>query len=405
MKKLCFVIMGYGKKTDIYSGETYDLDKTYLNIIKPAVEESGLECVRGDEIQESGIIDKSMYALLLHADLVIADITTFNPNAIYELGVRHAVRPYSTIILKEKNDSFPFDLSHNKIFHYEHMGNDIGATEAKRCIKELKSLIYNVLQNPETDSPFFQYISSIKPYVLSEEEYNSVIKELANKEKHVFAIVEKAKTEMDASNFEEAKKFWTKALNKVENEPYFIQQLSLATYKSKVPSERTALQDALNIISKLDPDNTNDPETLGITGAIYKRLWLLDNDVEFLNRVIEYYRKGFQINNDYYTGENYALCLEMKSQIEIDKEEKIYYKIEAKKTREKIIEIIDEIFEQDNFSQRNDIKWIYATYSICLLALGKDYKEYEKNFYSIAKADWEKETYEQSKNQIINFKN
>ena len=65
---------------------------------------------------------------------------------------------------------------------------------------------------------------------------------------------------MDASNFEEAKKFWTKALNKVENEPYFIQQLSLATYKSKVPSERTALQDALNIISKLDPDNTNDPK-------------------------------------------------------------------------------------------------------------------------------------------------
>ena len=48
MGKLCFVIMGYGKKTDIYSGETYDLDKTYLNIIKPAVEESGLECVRGD---------------------------------------------------------------------------------------------------------------------------------------------------------------------------------------------------------------------------------------------------------------------------------------------------------------------------------------------------------------------
>ena len=315
MKKLCFVIMGYGKKTDIYSGETYDLDKTYLNIIKPAVEESGLECVRGDEIQESGIIDKSMYALLLHADLVIADITTFNPNAIYELGVRHAVRPYSTIILKEKNDSFPFDLSHNKIFHYEHMGNDIGATEAKRCIKELKSLIYNVLQNPETDSPFFQYISSIKPYVLSEEEYNSVIKELANKEKHVFAIVEKAKTEMDASNFEEAKKFWTKALNKVENEPYFIQQLSLATYKSKVPSERTALQDALNFIYKLYHYNTNQPQTLGITGAIYKRLWLLDNDVEFLNRAIEYYRKGFQINNDYYTGENYALCLEMKSQI------------------------------------------------------------------------------------------
>jgi nucleoside 2-deoxyribosyltransferase len=125
MEKICFVIMGYGKKTDIRTGKTYDLDKTYLNIIKPAVEKAGLTCVRGDEIQESGIIDKSMYALLLKADVVIADITTYNPNAIYELGVRHAVKPYTTIILKEKKHEIPFDLSHVKVFSYEHMGNDI----------------------------------------------------------------------------------------------------------------------------------------------------------------------------------------------------------------------------------------------------------------------------------------
>ena len=60
------------------------------------------------------------------------------------------------------------------------MGNDIGATEAKRCIKELKSLIYNILQNPETDSPFFNTFLRLN-HVLSEEEYNSVIKELVIK--------------------------------------------------------------------------------------------------------------------------------------------------------------------------------------------------------------------------------
>ncbi|MDO9578398.1 MAG: TRAFs-binding domain-containing protein [Candidatus Cloacimonadales bacterium] len=404
MKKLCFVIMGYGKKTDIYTGQTYDLDKTYLNIIKPAVEESGLECVRGDEIQESGLIDKNMYALLIHADLVIADITTFNPNAIYELGVRHAARSYSTIILKEKHDSIPFDLSHNKIFQYEHMGNDIGVTEAQRCVAELKSLIKSIIGKSEIDSPFFQYISSIQPYVLPEEEYNSIILELANKEKHIFAIVEQATKEMNSSNFSEAKKLWEKALQKVENEPYFIQQYALSTYKSKEPSERTALQDALNIINKLEPNNTNDPETLGITGAIYKRLWLLDSDIEYLNRAIEYYRKGFQINNDYYTGENYALCLDFKSQTDLDDEENIYYKIEAKKTRKKIIEIINEIFEQENFEQRNDLKWIYATYSICLLILDKDNKKYEKLFFAQPLAVWEKETYESSKQHILKLK-
>ena len=97
--KICFVVMGFGNKTDYASGETINMDKTYHNIIKPAVEEVGLKCVRADEIHDSGMIDRSMYALLVRADVVIADISTMNPNAIYELGVRHAVKPQSTIIL------------------------------------------------------------------------------------------------------------------------------------------------------------------------------------------------------------------------------------------------------------------------------------------------------------------
>ncbi len=79
--------MGFGKKYDHTTQKTLDLDKTYKNIIKPAVKIAGFHCVRADEIQDSGLIDKSMYALLMHADLVIADISTFNPNAIYELGM------------------------------------------------------------------------------------------------------------------------------------------------------------------------------------------------------------------------------------------------------------------------------------------------------------------------------
>ena len=45
--KKCFVIMGYGVRTDYATGRDLDLDKTYKNIIKPAAEESGLECIRG----------------------------------------------------------------------------------------------------------------------------------------------------------------------------------------------------------------------------------------------------------------------------------------------------------------------------------------------------------------------
>ncbi|WP_205986632.1 hypothetical protein [Pseudoalteromonas sp. Bsw20308] len=170
-KKICFVIMGFGKKSDPESKMTFDLDKTYKNIIRPAVIEAGYECVRADEILDSGLIDRSMYALLMQADLVIADITTYNPNAIYELGIRHGVRPQSTIILKEENGKIPFDLDHNRMCMYSHMGEDIGFDEVERCKKHLVDLIENVTKKQEIDSPLYQFINNLNPPILPEEEY------------------------------------------------------------------------------------------------------------------------------------------------------------------------------------------------------------------------------------------
>ena len=50
MPKKCFVVMGFGEKTDLATGRTLDLDKTYRIIIKKAVEEAGLECIRADDM-------------------------------------------------------------------------------------------------------------------------------------------------------------------------------------------------------------------------------------------------------------------------------------------------------------------------------------------------------------------
>jgi hypothetical protein len=56
MNPVCFVIMGFGKKIDLATGRELDLDKTYQNIIKPAVTDAGYECERTDEILHSGVI-------------------------------------------------------------------------------------------------------------------------------------------------------------------------------------------------------------------------------------------------------------------------------------------------------------------------------------------------------------
>ena len=64
-KKTCFVVMGFGKKVDFETGKTFDLDMSYHNLIKPAVEAAGVECIRADEITHAGVIDVPMYERIL----------------------------------------------------------------------------------------------------------------------------------------------------------------------------------------------------------------------------------------------------------------------------------------------------------------------------------------------------
>jgi len=46
---LCFVDMPFGQKPDLKSGVVVDFDQIYNDAIKPAIEECGLEALRGDE--------------------------------------------------------------------------------------------------------------------------------------------------------------------------------------------------------------------------------------------------------------------------------------------------------------------------------------------------------------------
>lgn len=123
-----------------------------------------------------------------------------------------------------------FDLDHTRMFSYTHLGDDIGADESKRCQAELSLLIKSVSENSAIDSPLYEYIKGVTPPKLSDEEYDLVIKELAEQEKHIFAITGTALNYMADSNFIEAAKFWEKASHIVTSEPYFIQQHALCRY-------------------------------------------------------------------------------------------------------------------------------------------------------------------------------
>lgn len=401
-QKVCFVVMGFGKKTDFESGRTLDLDATYEAIIKPAAEAAQLRCVRADEIVHSGIIDAPMYEMLLRADLVVADISTGNVNAVYELGVRHALRPNSTIIMKEAKGRLYFDLNHVSTFQYDHLGDDIGFREAARAKRDLEALMKQVIVAAKPDSPVYSHIPNLRQPTLSEEQYQDLLDDAETFQDNLSGFIQSGLGYLRESDFLAAVRSFTSACQMKPDDPYILQQLALSTYKSKSPSEISSLIQALTIIGPLSPEVSNDPETLGIVGAIYKRLWLATKDPVQLDFAIQSYGRGFEIRRDYYNGENLALCYEYRADILSESDEVIYNKVAAHKVRVSIVKILGDLIASPEFEERSDKKWIYATLANCNFAVG-DNAEGERNeklFIDANPAKWELETYQANKQQL-----
>jgi len=385
--------MGYGVKTDYTTGRELDLDKTYQNIIKPAVKDAGLECIRADEVRHSGVIDVPMYELLINAKVVIADLSTYNPNAFYELGVRHALRPHTTIAISEKDLKQPFDVNHTVIRKYEHLGKDIGFSEVMRFREELQTAIQEILSDPRTDSPVYTYLPRLQPpYWETEPPAPSP----EPSKETLSTIVGRAKNALDADKFADAIPLLGLAHNLDPGNSYIIQKLVLATYKSKKPTHVDALKDALKILGQLDLDTSTDPETLGLAGAIYKRLWEELQDHAYLSTSIAYYEKGYWIKNDYYNGINLAYLLNVRAYEAGGGDDAITDKVLAKRVRQQVVRICEEL-QRVNFEERGDQYWILATLEEAHFGLGNSdlYLEAKDKAEAVAKAKWERDTTEE----------
>ncbi|GEO10225.1 TRAFs-binding domain-containing protein [Segetibacter aerophilus] len=380
-KKKCFVIMGFGEKTDLATSRILDLDKTYRVIIKRAVEEAGLECIRADDIIHSGVIDKPMYELLFAADIVIADLSTSNANAIYELGVRHALRPCTTIVMAEKQFKFPFDIGHLIIRPYEHLGKGIDAEEAERVREELKKAIQTLLDKQDVDSPVFTFLPNLAMAKLIDKLHERIEEAAIKADENTSELMELFKEARADGNWKGAKRNLKRLLEKRPKDDYILQQLALATYKSKDPDAITALEEAKEILQTLRPQQTADPETLGIWGAIHKRLWELKQDRQYLDEGIWAYEKGFYLKNDYYNGINFAFLLNVRASISTGKEA-IADIVIAERVRRKVLNICNDFLQKgikdDNGKpDKEQIFWVNATIAEALTGIGEKEKAKE----------------------------
>ncbi|MDH4442385.1 MAG: hypothetical protein QE284_18620 [Rhizobium sp.] len=108
-RKKCFVVGPIGADD---SEDRIHADWLLEMIIQPVFEEhfKDFDVTRADKISDPGRIDAQVISSLLDSELVIADLTTLNPNAFYEIGIRHTVqRPI--IHMHLEGERIPFDIA------------------------------------------------------------------------------------------------------------------------------------------------------------------------------------------------------------------------------------------------------------------------------------------------------
>ncbi|HUJ21756.1 MAG TPA: hypothetical protein VLX58_09560, partial [Bryobacteraceae bacterium] len=160
----CFVLMPFGRKANPFPGPSQiDFDRVYEKLVEPAVLKANLKPLRADQEISSGLIHLAMFERLLLCDFAIADLTTANPNVYYELGIRHAVRPWSTVLICGSTSRLPFDIEMSRTYLYAI--NDRGElSNPQNDIREIQARLEDVRQrivsNSVTeDSPLFTLLS------------------------------------------------------------------------------------------------------------------------------------------------------------------------------------------------------------------------------------------------------
>ena len=93
------------------------LDWAYDRLIKPAFEEAGYAVVRADDIESQQNILKDIVTELVESDVIVADLTSANPNVYYELGLAHGLGK-QVILLSQDVSEAPFDLRSYRIVEY-----------------------------------------------------------------------------------------------------------------------------------------------------------------------------------------------------------------------------------------------------------------------------------------------
>ncbi|MEK6301017.1 MAG: TRAFs-binding domain-containing protein [Acidobacteriota bacterium] len=344
MNPLCFVLMPFGKKPDA-AGSMIDFDAVYHQLIAPAISEAGLDPLRADEEMAGGIIHKPMFERLILCEYAVADLTTANANVFYELGIRHAVRPYSTPLIFAEGSRLPFDVSLLRALPYRLNADgtpaNVEADKAalKTRLVEAKRM---AAEAPTTDSPIYQLVDGFpdidhtKTDVFRDQvRYSAEMKgRLAKARKEGVEALRTLEQEfspireieagvvIDLFLSYRAVKAWQEMIDLVRSMPSPLAATVMVQEQLAMALNRAGRgEEAENVLKEVIERRGPSSETCGILGRVYKDRWEAASKAGenllargLLDKAIEAYLRGFEADwRDAYPGINTVTLMELKN--------------------------------------------------------------------------------------------
>ncbi len=328
--------MPFGSKPNP-AGGSIDFDTVYRELIRPAIEAAGMEPIRADEEKLGGIIHKPMFERLILCPYAVADLTTANANVFYELGVRHGIRPRTTVSIYAEDTRLPFDVNYLRSVPYALDGGT--PSNLDDDIADIKAAL-EAAKAGAPDSPVFQLIdlpaadvSHLKTDNFREEAAYAVdVKTaLADARRSGEAAIDAVRTDLGPLQEVEAGivvdlMLSYRAVNAHPKMVEVVEEMSDPVRRSVLVQEQLGF--ALNRLGERDKaervlldvidNNGPSPETYGLLGRVYKDRWddakagdplLADGE---LDKAIAAYRKGFEADwRDAYPGVNAVTLMEL----------------------------------------------------------------------------------------------
>jgi tetratricopeptide (TPR) repeat protein len=335
-KPLCFVLMPFGAKPNP-NGGSIDFDAVYQQLVRPAIVDAAMEPIRADEEKLGGIIHKPMFERLILCRYAVADLTTANANVFYELGVRHGIRPHTTVSLFAEGTRLPFDVAFLRSVPYRLSGGRPGnpvadvpvIADALRAAKKdtTDSPVYQLVDLPVPD------ISRLKTDVFREHvAYAEDVKRaLSEARRRGPDAIDSVREQMGPLADVEAGvvvdlMLSYRAVNAHEKMVEVAEEMSEPVQRSVLVREQLGFalnrlgqsERAEEVLLAVIAEHGPSSETYGLLGRVYKDRW---DEARHRNpiiaagelkKAIEAYRRGFEADwRDAYPGINAVTLMEL----------------------------------------------------------------------------------------------